>query len=36
MHIRRVALATLLLGVSAVAVRADVMAPHHPARRPQV
>lgn len=35
MHIRRVALATLLLGVSAVAVRADVMAPTTPPDAPK-
>ncbi len=35
MHIRRVALATLLLGVSAVAVRADMMAPTTPPDAPK-
>ena len=35
MHIRRVALATLLLGVSAMAVRADVMAPTTPPDAPK-
>jgi peptide/nickel transport system substrate-binding protein len=35
MHIRRVALATLLLGVSAVAVGADVMAPTAPPDAPK-
>ena len=34
-HIRRVALATLLLGVSAVAVRADMMAPTTPPDAPK-
>ena len=35
MHIRRVALATLLLGVSAVAVRAEMMAPTTPPDAPE-
>ena len=35
MHIRRVALATLLLGVSAVAVRAEMMAPTTPPDAPK-